>query len=210
MIGTANGRTGRGLRASPRARAQACLGLALLVALAVAACGGSGSPGSAARSEASGAASEDGAGPGSGGAGSGGGATGGARLPDRVGEIDLEAVSYRVPDALDGVGGPQVAAMLEALDLAPTDVTLAMAVDRDGRLDIGRWELPGREADAILAAWKAAAGSGWQPQTLAGEPALMGRGPDGRQAWVVARDGLFLYIVTDDPNLGAEAVAGTP
>ncbi|HEX5591254.1 MAG TPA: hypothetical protein VFX65_13265 [Candidatus Limnocylindrales bacterium] len=114
-----------------------------------------------------------------------------------------------MPDALGGAGGPQLQAMLEALDLTPAEVTLVMAVDRSGQLDIGRWELPGRDAAAILAAWAAAAGAGWVSATLAEEPALAGRGPDGRRAWAVARDGLFVYVVTDDPDLAAEAIAGT-
>lgn len=204
MIGTATARAGRGLRASSRSRARTILGLALLVALVVAACGNSNAPSSATRSEAGGAPSQGSRGPGSGAV-----APGGARLPDRVGAIELEAVSYRVPDALGGAGGPQLQAMLEALDLTPAEVTLVMAVDRSGQLDIGRWELPGRDAAAILAAWAAAAGAGWVSATLAEEPALAGRGPDGRRAWAVARDGLFVYVVTDDPDLAAEAIAGT-
>jgi len=193
---------GWALRGSPRASAIAAL--ALVVVLGVAACGDSGSAGSAPRPGAG-----DGSAAGSVGSASDSTDPAGALLPDRVGDVELEVVSYRVPDALDGVGGPQLATMLGTLDLTPADVSFVMAVDRAGLLDIGRWELPGKDADAILVAWKEAVGTGWRSAPLGGEPALAGRGPDGRQAWAVARDGVFVYVVTDDPRLAEEAVAET-
>jgi hypothetical protein len=188
----------------------------MVLVVVLAACGGSGGSGAA-----PGSGPADRAGGGSAAAGGGSAAPGGgsepgsavdparALLPDRIGTVELEAVTYRLPDALDDAGGPQLAAMLGALGLTLADVTLVIAVDRAGLLAIGRWELPGKEAGAILAAWKSAAGPGWQPATLAGEPAIAGRGPDGKQAWAVARDGVFVYVVTEEPQLAEEAVAGT-
>jgi hypothetical protein len=207
VIAGFNADAGRVLRDSPRAPAHALVALALLV-LGAAACGSSDPAGSSPRAGAGGPA-------GGGSAAESGGSTStstdpaGALIADRVGDLDLEVVSYRLPDALGGVGGPQLEAMLGSLDLTSADVSVVMAVDRAGRLAIGRWELPGKDAEAILAAWEEAAGSGWQSALLGSEPALAGRGPDGRQAWAVARDGVFVYVVTDDPGLAAEAVAGT-
>jgi len=196
---------GRGRWASPSSLVRAPFVLVLVLVLGLAACGGSGASGSAPGS---------GAGDGGGGLGPGsepgsGAQPAGAVIPDRIGNLELEVVSYRVPDGLAGPGGEQLATMLRALDLTPAAVSLVIAVDRAGLLAIGRWELPGKEADAILAAWKDAAGTGWRSATLGGEPALAGRGPDGSQAWAVARDGVFVYVVTDDPPLAEEAVAGT-
>ena len=207
IVGLTSG-AGRVLRDPPREPARALAALALVLALGVAACGGPGSAASSPRPGAGGDAGGAAAG-GSGGAASASEDPAGALMPDRVGDLDLEVVSYRVPDVLDAVGGPQLEAMLGTLGLAPADAAVVMAVDRAGLLAIGRWELPGKDAEAILGAWKEAAGSGWESAPLGGEPALTGRGPDGRQAWAVARDGVFVYVVTDDPGLAAEAVAGT-
>ena len=200
-----NAGAGRGLRASPSSVARAPFVLALVLVLGMAACGGSGASGSAPGSGAGdgGGGSEPGSEPGS------GAQPAGAVIPDRIGNLKLEVVSYRVPDGLAGPGGEQLATMLRALDLTPAAVSLVIAVDRAGLLAIGRWELPGKEANAILAAWKDAAGTSWRSATLGGEPALAGRGPDGSQAWAVARDGVFVYVVTDDPPLAEAAVAGT-
>lgn len=189
---------GRALRVSPRALARGLPACALALVLVVAACGGSGASG---------------AGPGS--AAESGGSESGSQdpalelLPDRIGGVELEVIEYPVPDALDVVGGPQVSNMLATLGLTTADVTLVMAVDRASLLAIGRWGLPDKDAGAILAAWKGAVGAGWTPATLGGEPALAGRGPDGRQAWAVAREGTFVYIVTDDPSLAEQAVSAT-
>lgn len=200
---------GRGLRASPRLRVRAIADLALVLVLGVAACGGSGASGSA-QGPGSGDAAEGGSAAGSDGSTPGSGADPAAALiPDRIAGLELEVVSYPVPDRLDEAGGPLLATMLRALDLIPAGVSLVIAVDHAGRLAIGRWELPGRKADAIRAAWKEAAGTGWQSTTLGPESALTGHGPDGSQAWAVARDGVFLYLVTDDPQLAEEAAAAT-
>ena len=198
-----NAGAGRGLRASPSSVARAPFVLALVLVLGMAACGGSGASGSA-----PGSGAGDGGGDGLSEPGSGA-QPAGAVIPDRIGNLKLEVVSYRVPDGLAGPGGEQLATMLRALDLTPAAVSLVIAVDRAGLLAIGRWELPGKEANAILAAWKDAAGTSWRSATLGGEPALAGRGPDGSQAWAVARDGVFVYVVTDDPPLAEAAVAGT-
>lgn len=189
--------------------------LVLVLALGIAACGGSGAAGSA-----GGPGPADGAGNGpveSGGpaAGSGGSEPGSTGVPadtpisSRIASLDLDVVSYQVPDVLAEPDDRQLAAMLRALDLAPAEVSLVIAVDRAGLLAIGRWGMPGRNADAILAAWKEAAGTGWQTVSLGAEPALSGRGPDGSRAWAVAREGVFVYVVTDDPELAEQAVAGT-
>jgi hypothetical protein len=126
---------------------------------------------------------------------------------EQIAGLELQVASYAVPDVLEGEGGARLSAMLEALDLGPEDVLLEIAVDPDRRLDIGRWQLPGRGAGAILAAWDDAIDGEWTQDTLAGQDALRGRGTDGSQAWVTARDGLFLYIITDDPELAEAAAA---
>lgn len=226
---------GRGLRASLRPAAFAAfLGLALAL---MAACdsgasgpasGGADARGSAAASggdAAGGSGDSTDAGDGatgatgdsagaSGGAAAGSGAGSGtgvgtAVIPDRIGSLELKVVPYRVPSVLDEADGRQLATMLGALDLPPAAVSLVIAVDREGRLAIGRWELPGRGAEQIGDAWREAAGTGWRSAVLAGEAALTGRGPDGSLAWAVARDGVFVYVVTDDQRLAEEAVAGT-
>jgi hypothetical protein len=131
-----------------------------------------------------------------------------ARDLEQVGGLELQVASYDVPDVLDAEGGAELGAMLDSLGLQPTDVGLVIAVDPDGSLAIGRWELPDRDAGAILSAWGGAAAGDWDSETLAGQPALSGRGADGSLAWATARDGIFLYIVTDDRDL-AEAAAGS-
>jgi hypothetical protein len=125
---------------------------------------------------------------------------------ERVGDLDMQVSSYDVPDVLEGERGEQLSAMLDAVGLEPADVRLVIAVDPAGSLAIGRWELPGADAGAILSAWDEASGGDWQSDTLAGEAALHGVGPDGSRAWATARDGVFLYIATDEPSL-AEAAA---
>ena len=198
------GAAGWGLRASLR-RSLRCCGLALVLTALLVACGeadGSTSPanasgGSIDLTDPSGDAAFGTAPP-------------EARGLEQVGGLDLEVASYEVPDVLDAEGGDELSAMLEALGLQPENVSLVIAVDPAGSLAIGRWELPGSNAGAILSAWDEAAGGDWQSQTLAGEPALSGRGVDGDHAWATARDGVFLYIVTDDRALAeAAALAGT-
>lgn len=141
---------------------------------------------------------------GSGAAAAGGGTTSGFSL-DRVAGIDLEVSPLTVPESLDLDGGPQLAAMLEALGLGPSQVGLTVAVDPAGRLAIGHWQLPGASADAILDAWAGA--SGWAETTLGGRPGLSGTGPDGGSAWASAADGVFLYISADDRSLADAAAA---
>lgn len=194
---------GRALRSSPRTRAWAFSALALVVSLSGAACAGADGSGSAPHS---GTGADTGSDTSS---SLGSNDPSRALLPDRIGDLELEVIEYRVPDALDVVGGPQLETMLAALDLSAADVSLVMAVDRASVLAIGRWGLPGRNAAAILAAWSEAAGSAWQSETLGGEPALAGSGPDGRRAWAVARDAIFVYVVTDDPNLAEQAISAT-
>jgi hypothetical protein len=130
-----------------------------------------------------------------------------AQALEHVGGLDLQVAAYDVPDVLDAEGGAELGAMLDNLGLQPADVGLVIAVDPADSLAIGRWELPGRDAGSILAAWDDAAGGDWEPETIAGQPALSGHGADGSLAWATARDGVFLYIVTDDRDL-AEAAAG--
>jgi hypothetical protein len=126
---------------------------------------------------------------------------------DEVAGIRLESAEVDVPSVLQEPGGPELAAMLETLDLEPSEVTLLVAVDPEGRLAIGHWELPGADADAILDAWAGAAGSSWDRVTLAGAAALAGIGPDGGTAWATAADGVFRYISTDDRALAEAAAA---
>lgn len=120
--------------------------------------------------------------------------------------LELQVASYPVPDVLDGAGGAELAAMLETLGIQPADVDLEVAIDPAGTLAIGRWQLPGRDADAILSAWGEAVDGTWASETLAGANALSGRGTDGSRAWATARNGLLIYIVTNDRDL-AEAAA---
>ena len=147
------------------------------------------------------------------------GATGGVTTPNAsagaaaqslglevIAGIELESATYDVPSVLEQEGGPELAAMLETLGLEPSEVSLLVAVDPGGRLAIGHWELPGADAASILAAWAAAAAGDWEETTLAGLPALAGRGPDGGTAWATAADGVFRYISTDERVL-AEASA---
>jgi hypothetical protein len=84
---------------------------------------------------------------------------------------------------------------------------LEVAIDPERRLDIGRWRLPDRDAEEILAAWDEAVDGNWTPVKLDGHDALRGRGTDGSNAWVTARDNLFLYIVTNDRSLAEAAAA---
>ena len=130
-----------------------------------------------------------------------------ARGLEEVGGLELQVAAYDVADVLDAEGGAELMAMLETLDLSPGDVSLVVAVDPGGRLAIGQWRLPGRDAGTILSAWEAAAGSGWESETLAGQPALSGRGADGSVAWATARDETFLFVVTDDRSLAEAAAA---
>lgn len=128
----------------------------------------------------------------------------------RIGGLDLEAATYEVADVLDAEGGAELGAMLETLDLEPDEVSFVAAVDPGGRLAIGHWELPGRDAGAIMEAWEAVAPAGWRSATLGGESILSGRSADGSLAWALARDGVFLYVVTDDERLVEAAAAAVP
>jgi hypothetical protein len=194
------GAAGWGLRASLRRPSRSPAGaFVLALAVALAACGG---PNGSSPPTTSDVSTESGAGGGEASAS----VPAQARGLERIGDLDMQVASYEVPDVLGGEGGAQLSAMLETLGLEPADVSLVIAIDPGGSLAIGRWELPGADAGAILSAWDEASGGGWQTETLAGAPALYGRGPDGGRAWATARDGVFLYIATDEPSL-AEAAA---
>ncbi len=127
-----------------------------------------------------------------------------------IGGQRLEVVSYPVADALDAEGGAPVRAMLEQLGVAPSDVELLLAVASSGDPAVSRWHLPGADAASILSAWEAAADGAWTEDELDGIPALVGEGPDAGRAWVVARDGCFVYIRTDDRDLAQEIAAAIP
>ena len=177
------------------------LGLALVLAINVGACG---------QSETSNPAPGESAAAANGGVGEAGDGGAGAAVPTRVGDLELEVVPYQVPEFLDAAGGVELGAMLDTLDLDTSEVSLVIAVDPAGTLAIGLWQLPDRGASAILSAWEGAAGSAWRSDTLAGEAALSGRGPDGSTAWAVARDDVFLYVATDDRSLAEAAVDAIP
>ncbi|MGH2416850.1 MAG: hypothetical protein ACRDFY_00815 [Candidatus Limnocylindria bacterium] len=131
----------------------------------------------------------------------------GSLAVERIADLDLQVAAYDVPTVLEGEGGELLAAMLATLGLEPNDVELEIAIDPDGSLAIGRWRLPERRADEILSAWDEAVDGAWATATLAGEDALSGRGSDGSRAWATARDGVFVYIVTDDRELAEAAAA---
>jgi hypothetical protein len=196
-------RPGSGLRAASRSTSTLLGGL--LLAAVIGACDGPAGPGPAGPSDAVDGSSAP------------GGAVGGtdtsgppgsveATTLERIGGLELDVAPLAVPEALDVEGGAELAAMLAELDLAPAEVGLTVAVDPGGRLAIGHWQLPGADAGRILDAWARAAG-GWSSETLAGRPALAGRGPDDGLAWAAAADGVFLYVSTDDRALAEAAVA---
>lgn len=196
-----------GLRAPPR-RSSRLAAVGLIVAAALVGCGtptGSTSPAVAGSTVAPSGVVVDSGDPGTSSA-----ASADAIGLERIGGVELQVASYDVPDVLDAAGGDELTSMLETLGLQPADVSLEIAVDPAGSLAIGRWQLPDRDADDILAAWGAAAGSGWRSENLAGQPALSGLGPDGGAAWATARDGVFLYIVTDDRDLAEAAARSLP
>ncbi|MGH2445418.1 MAG: hypothetical protein ACRDGD_05190 [Candidatus Limnocylindria bacterium] len=199
---------GWGLRALPRRTRLVGLLFGLLVGL-LAACGSpegsaegsaevlSGSPGDGLMATPGGVVIDP----------SGSGDAAGAALGlDRIGDLELQSTSYSVTDALEAEGGEELALMLESLGLEASGVELVIAVDPDGAVGISHWQLPGADAGEILSAWEAAADGSWRSETLAGAPALAGEGPDGGSAWATARDGVFLYVTTDDRTL-AEAAA---
>ena len=192
------GAVGSGLRAWPR-RSLPLAACVLALALATVACGGP--DGSAAPADSSSTAASQ----------SSDGATGtavaGNPSLERIAGLELQVASYAVPDVLDGEGGARLAGMLETLGLRSSDVALQIAIDPGGSLAIGRWQLPGRDAGAILSAWDEAVDGAWASDTLVGADALSGRDPDGNRAWVTARDGIFLYIVTDERDLAEAASA---
>ena len=194
----ATSRAGWGFRALPRHLAAA----AVIVCLA--GCGGNSSASSTAQP---GAASPDGSNV-AGQPSTLDGGVAGAALPSSVDGVELQVAAIAVPDALDGLGGPELRAMLDALDLQPSDVSLVVAVDRGDRLAIGRWSLPDRSADAILEAWADAAGDGWARLEIGGG-ALAGAGPDGSRAWATAHDGVFVYVVSDERSLAEAALLAT-
>ena len=131
----------------------------------------------------------------------------GSLAVERIADLELQVAAHDVPEVLEGEGGEQLAAMLDTLGLEPNDVKLEIAIDPDGSLAIGRWQLPDRDAGEILSAWDEAVAGAWASATLAGEDALSGRGSDGSRAWATARDGVFVYIVTDDRELAEAAAA---
>ena len=188
---------GLGLRARPR-RCLPLAAIAVALAATLSACGGpdvSTPPASGAATSADPSTSSP----------SGTGPLGDPGV-ERIAGLELRVASFAVPEALDAEGGAELAAMLDTLGLQASDVLLEVAIDPEGSLSIGRWQVPGAGADAILAAWEEAV-DGWTTTTLAGRDALMGRGVDGGRAWATASDGLFVYIVTDDRDLAEAAAA---
>jgi hypothetical protein len=189
---------GLGLRASPRRLVPVAAGV-LALAFAAVACAGP--DGSTPPADASATAPRP----------ASGSATAttapGSPTVESIAGLELQVASYPVPEVIEGEGGAELAAMLETLGLRSADVDLEVAIDPAGTLAIGRWHLPGRNADAILSAWDEAVDGAWASETFAGTDALSGRGADGSRAWVTARDGLFLYIVTDDRDLAEAAAA---
>jgi hypothetical protein len=121
--------------------------------------------------------------------------------------VDLEVADFEVADALSAEGGAAVASMLQSLAITPADVELTLAVAPGGDPTISDWHLPGGSASEILDAWADSAPGTWSSTTLAGVPALSGRGLDGSSAWAVATDGRFVYIRTDDADIAEEAAA---
>jgi hypothetical protein len=142
-----------------------------------------------------------------GGAGASGGA--GVALPDRLGDVKLTVLAYQLPDSLDARGGRELDALLSQLGIDPSEATLHLAVDPRGALAIGRWGLPGRAEDEIRAAWLQATNGTWRETEVDGETMLTGPGPDDSTAWATARDGVFIYVVTQSAATAATAVAST-
>ena len=192
------GAAGSGLRAWPRRSLPLAVGVLALAVVAVACAGPDGSTppsdtSATATRPASGSATQT--------------TPAGSPNVESIAGLELQVATYPVPDVLDGEGGAELAAMLETLGLLPADVGLEVAIDPAGTLSIGRWQLPGRDADAILSAWDEAVDGAWASETLAGAAALSGRGADGSRAWAISRDGLLVYIVTDDRDLAEAAAA---
>lgn len=201
---------GRGLRASLRPSSFPFpLGAALLAAVVAAALGGCGGPQGSDGPPDSSAGTEATVGSVVGVDPSGSGSAGAVDVPEltEIGGQRFEVVSYPVADALDAEGGAPVRAMLEQLGVAPSDVELVLAIAPGGDPAVSRWHVPGADAASILSAWAAAANGAWTEDELDGIPALVGEGPDAERAWVVARDGCFVYVRTDDRDLAQQIAA---
>ncbi len=174
----------------------------LVVALLIVGCGGpdgSGGPSGAAPTDFN--SSADGSAPTASSSSTAGGIGGDLA---RVGGADLEVASYPVEDALAAEGGDAIDSMLSALEMDPSDVELTLAVAPGGDPTISDWRMPGASADAILEAWGASAPGTWTSSSLDGVPALTGNGPDGSSAWVLAADGRFVYVRSDDQAIADE------
>ncbi len=201
-------RSGRGLLALPRATFVA---LSVAAAMLLTACGQPhasrrDSPPTPMVGTAQGGSSFEASGPSGSGETNGLGA--GVVLPTRIGGVDLTVTTYDGPAEFEGSGADEFRAMLEELGVESRDVSLVMAVDGSGALAIGRWAIPGRNADTILSAWLAAT-SGWVVVPLDQLPAATGTGPDGSRGWAAARDGVFIYVVAQDRSLAQAALLAT-
>ncbi|HET6380898.1 MAG TPA: hypothetical protein VFH63_07660 [candidate division Zixibacteria bacterium] len=130
-------------------------------------------------------------------------------LPDRLGAVKLTLLAYPLPDSLDARGGRELDALLAQLGIDPGEATLHLAVDPRGALAIGRWGFPGRTADEIRAAWMQATNGTWREIEVEGGTMLTGPGPDDSTAWATARDGVFIYVVTQSAATAASALANT-
>jgi hypothetical protein len=194
---------GRGLRALSRSSITAIAGtgvLAILLGVALALqlslAGQRASPGSNARGGAS------------------SGATSGGQIigtvpgfPSEVGGVRLVAAKYTAADILDRPGGALIRSFLTSLRVDAATVQVTAGVDINERLAIGVWDIPGAGASSLLDAWTKAAGDGWHSQSVAGESVLAGSdATSGNPAYVMARDGRLVYVVSGEQALAVAAV----
>jgi hypothetical protein len=129
-------------------------------------------------------------------------------FPTQIGNVQLIAVQYAASDVLARPGSDAMKAMLTRLSVDPAGVRLTAAVDRQKRLSVGVWTIPGANASALLEAWQAVATSsaGWKADEIVGQSVLVAHLASGGTAYVAASDGRFIYIVTSDPLLAAAAL----